>query len=560
MPTRRGRPHRSWPERLVIAGTFLSALVCLLVAGALVVAYSVVRNRNVAEFENPAIAAVETAPPLPAASPPPTTSPRTTTTMPATTTSAARTTSTAAPGVIATDAAGTVSDGGLSAGPVPDGSLSAGPVSDSSPTTTGARATTPPATGNAEQDGTAPATEPAAATTAPEPPDEAPATTSEGSAVDDSNDPATTFPEADPDARNFLITGADNNACIDPDSPFAGAFGDRATMGERSDTIMIIRVDPSVDRAAVLSFPRDLWVEIADTGSMQRINAAYRRDEPQRLADTIYRNFGVPIDHFIQVDFCAFKELVDAVGGVSVPFEHPTRDTHTGLLVEEPGCVRLDGEMALAYVRSRYYEYEDPAGSGRWRGDPTSDLGRVSRQQDFLRRILSSVLEKGPLDTRLVSGLIEVADHYIVTDRRLTPARMLEFAGVLNDVDPDEITTYQIESIPRNIDGNSVLIPRVEGDNMRSVLALFQGELSLADAPVQQFEETTTVPPRPTWIPSPDTTPATTGTGSAAAEPAAGVTTEPAAPSTEPAATTPTSVAGPAENQVGIVPPRDVDC
>ena len=56
-------------------------------------------------------------------------------------------------------------------------------------------------------------------------------------------------------------------------------------------------------------------MEIADTGNKSRINSAYERDDPQKLVDTIYANFGIAIDHYIQVDFCAFKTLVDAVGG-----------------------------------------------------------------------------------------------------------------------------------------------------------------------------------------------------------------------------------------------------
>ena len=153
--------------------------------------------------------------------------------------------------------------------------------------------------------------------------------------------PVATFPEADPEAQNFLVTGADNGACIDPESPYAGAFGDREGMGERSDTIMVLRVDPDADRVAVLSFPRDLYVDIAGSGSKSRINSAYRRDDPQRLIDTIFENFGVPIDHYIQVDFCAFKTLVDAVGGVAVPFEFPARDENTGLNVADNRVLRV---------------------------------------------------------------------------------------------------------------------------------------------------------------------------------------------------------------------------
>lgn len=358
----------------------------------------------------------------------------------------------------------------------------------------------------------------------PAPTTDAPATT-----------PAPTFPRADPEASNFLLTGADNGACIDPDSPYAGAFGDREGMGERSDTIMVFRVDAAESRVAVLSFPRDLYVEIAGSGNRARINSAYRRDDPQRLVDTIYENFRIGVDHFIQVDFCAFKTLVDAVGGVNVPFQFPARDPSTGLNVTTTGCFTFSGEHALAYVRSRNYEYENPPGSGDWRQDGTSDLGRISRQQDFIRRVLSAVLSEGPLNPAVAGGLLESAQNYVVTDPELSPAKLLEFAGVLNGVEPGGIPTYQIESSPRRVNGADVLDPEIDGDNMQEVLALFRGETSLGAAPTQQFESTTTAPPRP---------------GADETD-----------PSIDPSQTTAVTIPGaPAENTAGIVPPRDVEC
>jgi LCP family protein required for cell wall assembly len=377
------------------------------------------------------------------------------------------------------------------------------------------------------------------------------------------NAPSATFPDADPEAQNFLITGADNGACIDPDSPYAGAFGDREGMGERSDTIMVLRVDPDADRVALLSFPRDLYVDIAGSGSKSRINSAYRRDDPQRLIDTIFENFDIRIDHYIQVDFCAFKTLVDAVGGVAVPFDFPARDENTGLNVPTPGCFVFDGEHALAYVRSRHYEYEDPPGSGEWREDPSSDLGRVSRQQDFIRRTLSSILGEGPLNPRVARGLIRAATEYVVTDRDLTAARMLEFAGVMNDVDPASILTYQIEASDRNINGAAVLVPNTDGENMQAILAMFRGETSLADAPTQVFDLTTTAAPRgatTTAAPAGSSEPSTTGAQ------ATSTTSEVVDGTVSPTSTEPDTAVdsslpgGPQENQVGIVPPRDVTC
>lgn len=316
--------------------------------------------------------------------------------------------------------------------------------------------------------------------------------------------PVETFPPAEPAARNFLITGADNNACIDADSPYAAAFGDRDAFGERSDTIMLWRVNPATSQVAVLSFPRDLWVTIAGRSNEQRINVAYERDNPQLLIDTIYQNFLIEVDHYIQVDFCAFKILVDAVDGVSVPFEFPVRDPNTGLNVPEAGCYNFDGDHALAYVRSRYLEYLDE--SGEWQTDGTSDLGRISRQQDFIRRTVDSLLSAGAFNPDVIRALIQTSDDYVVVDSELSISKQLEFAGVLKGVDPGAIATYQIEASGESIGGMSVLVPRTGGSNMQAVLALFRGEATLADAPEQVFETTTTSAPDVTDATVPETT------------------------------------------------------
>lgn len=323
------------------------------------------------------------------------------------------------------------------------------------------------------------------------------APTEDGAETDSDTDqplqPVETFPPAEPAARNFLITGADNNACIDPDSPYAGAFGDREGFGERSDTIMLWRVNPATSQVAVLSFPRDLWVTIAGRSSEQRINVAYERDNPQRLIDTIYQNFMIEVDHYVQVDFCAFKILVDAVDGVSIPFEFPVRDPNTGLNVPEAGCYNFDGDHALAYVRSRKLEYltED----GEWKQDGTSDLGRISRQQDFIRRTADSLLAAGTFNPSVIRALIQTSDDYVVLDSNLSINKQLEFAGVLQGINPGEITTYQIEARGTTIQGQSVLVPQTGGSNMQAVFALFRGEATLANAPEQVFETSTTASP-----------------------------------------------------------------
>jgi LCP family protein required for cell wall assembly len=277
-----------------------------------------------------------------------------------------------------------------------------------------------------------------------------------------------TFPVAEPAAKNILIVGIDNNECVDPLSPTAGGLGDRS--GERSDTIIVVRIDPATHSVAMLSFPRDLWVDVPDHGK-GRISAAYERDNPQRLIDTLMTNFGVPIDHFIQVDFCAFKKLVDAIGGVSMPIPAAVRDITTGF-VSDAGCHTFTGDEALAYVRSRHLEYLDPT-TGQWQSDRTSDFGRTARQRDFLTRTLTSAAKAGLLQPKLLAALYESYKNDIVVDTGLTIDKMIELVGVLRTLSPADIESYQIEATSAKIGNNEVLIPQLDSPNVQSILATF---------------------------------------------------------------------------------------
>lgn len=359
--------------------------------------------------------------------------------------------------------------------------------------------------------------------------------------------PATTVPLvlAEPEAANFLVVGADNNDCE----------GDRATderddIGERSDTIMVWRANPDTNQLAVLSFPRDLYVDYP-SGNRRRINEAYRRDDPTRLQEVIDFNFGITIDHYVQIDFCAFRRLVDAVGGVAIPFQFPAKDLPSSgappnFLVEETGCVNLDGITALNYVRARHYYYEDPPGSGNWEQDPSSDFGRIRRQQDFLRRVLKKVIDDGLYDPDVAGALITTNREYLTTDADLTLRRMLEFANALRNFNADSVASYRIESSSfTTSDGQQVEIPRIKNDNMRAILAVFRGEAALASAP-EQVEQTTT-----------STSVAAAGTATTT------TTTTPddeSADSDDDATTTTLPVVEATENPLGIAPDPNVSC
>jgi LCP family protein required for cell wall assembly len=287
-----------------------------------------------------------------------------------------------------------------------------------------------------------------------------------------------TFPVPGIAVENFLIVGADANACVDPGSPWAGA-ADPARAGTRSDTIMIMRVDPVAHRAAVLSFPRDLWVAVPGHGK-QRINSTYVPNDYSLLAQTIADNFGITVDHYLQIDFCAFKRIIDAVGGVAVPFPAAVRDRNVGLDIAA-GCHVFSGDEALAYVRSRHFQVQTE--DGTWREDPTADFGRIARQQDFLRRVLTTALEKGLFDPAVAGALIDSLQRDIVTELGFTIEDLMRLVGTLREIDPSTIQQYRIDATGITVSGNAVLQPITDTPAMTAVLAIFRGDTAVDSAP-----------------------------------------------------------------------------
>lgn len=198
---------------------------------------------------------------------------------------------------------------------------------------------------------------------------------------------------------NYLIVGSDSRENVTGEGD-AGFNGSEAPTGQRADTIMLLHLEGG--KAQMLSIPRDLYVEIAGTGDSQKINAAYNGG-PTRLVDTVTQSLGIPIDRYMEVDFVSFAGLVDGLGGITIDFPLPARDTHSGLFVPETGPVELNGEQALAYVRSRYFEQLQP--SGEWTQDGLADLGRMERQRTFLTEVLAKLSDtRNPLSLASAAG------------------------------------------------------------------------------------------------------------------------------------------------------------
>jgi LCP family protein required for cell wall assembly len=276
--------------------------------------------------------------------------------------------------------------------------------------------------------------------------------------------------------KNFLVVGSDDRAVVSDTDGDASAFlgkGAPAVGDRRSDTIMIARVDPSAKTIDMLSFPRDLWVPIEPSGDPERINTAYAVGGAQNLIDTIKADFGIDIHHYVEIDFASFKGVVQAVGGVPMYLDTPMRDTSTGLYQYDLGCVTLDGDQALALARSRHLETKDD--DGDWVTDPTGDIGRVARQQDFLRSVLDRAQSRfGSLDVRAINDLVSSTADNLSIDSGLELGTLVDLARAFEGFSGDQITTHSIPVIPFMTSGGASVL-RLDAVNSDETLNVFRG-------------------------------------------------------------------------------------
>ena len=243
---------------------------------------------------------------------------------------------------------------------------------------------------------------------------------------------------------NYLLVGSDSRDGLDPDG---GVGGVSTVTGRRSDTIIVLRTTP--EGAAMMSIPRDLVVVNAATGRRGRVNGAYN-DGPANLVRTVQQNLKIPVNHYMEVGFATFAGLVDAVGGVTVNVPYPAYDDRSGLKIDQAGDVTLDGRQALAYVRSRHYtEIVD----GRPRTDPTADLGRQERQQQFLRTALGEVgRERNPVALARAASAMSSG---LTVDQQLG---FLEAFGLARKLSGGNPLTVVLPTRPSRLGGAQVLV------------------------------------------------------------------------------------------------------
>ncbi|MFI5956715.1 LCP family protein [Cryptosporangium sp. NPDC051539] len=228
---------------------------------------------------------------------------------------------------------------------------------------------------------------------------------------------------------NFLVLGSDTRLAV------STIRAD--TIGQRSDTIMLVHVTADLKSAYVISIPRDSYVHIPAGGTWEggnnKINAAFSFGGPPLAAKTVYELTGLPLDGAIVVDFDSVRTMVNAVGGIRVCTTYTVRSIHTGR-VWPKGCNRMGGDSAQDFMRQRY-------------NVPGSDFGRIHNQQLVLQSLLARAVSGGTLSNPLrFDKFLRAATGAITVDDNMNIEGL---ALALRNLRPDDIT---FETLPYSSD------------------------------------------------------------------------------------------------------------
>jgi LCP family protein required for cell wall assembly len=241
-------------------------------------------------------------------------------------------------------------------------------------------------------------------------------------------------PVAAPPAMNILLVGSNTRTGLDPSE--AAGFGSAGDVpGARSDVTMILHLDPATGSASLLSIPRDLFVNLPPrsiAGAVGKIDGALN-DGPNNLITAITSDLGIPINHYVEVNFDGFRRTIDAIGGIDMSFPTPLRDTFSGLRILKTGCQHLNGATALAVVRARHLQYLT---NRRWMDDPQSDLSRIRRDHTFLRLFVDTAKAQATNPLRL-NGLASGLLNQVTVDSGLNVNTMLELFRSFRHINAD---------------------------------------------------------------------------------------------------------------------------
>ena len=214
--------------------------------------------------------------------------------------------------------------------------------------------------------------------------------------------------------------------------------------GKRADVIILGLVEKGTDKITLLSFPRDLLIQNSCTNNLERINAAYTKNEcggrAENLAATIFSISGIRVDHFASFDFEGFEEIIDSVDGIEVCVDETQREGFSFEL--QKGCQTVNGLTTLNWVVSRSTEVlvgekiVDKEGNdiSNWRPMPgVSDLSRIERQQYVVMQLINELRNFESINE--LYGFINALENAFVIDENLTINRAVDILWTFRNID-----------------------------------------------------------------------------------------------------------------------------
>jgi len=245
--------------------------------------------------------------------------------------------------------------------------------------------------------------------------------------------------------------------------------------GGRTDSMILVTVNPKTKTVQKMSIPRDTYVDIPGRMNKTKINGAYAYGGLQLTVDTVEKFLNVPIDYYVTVDFNGFKNIVDAVGGidVDVPFdfwEH-TDAKPRGTVYFHKGMQHLNGTEALAYSRMR-------------KRDPRGDFGREDRQQQVMVAILQKL--KSPETILKVDTYASVFSKNVKTNMSMTEG--LSLFNNMKDMTPQSIETLKLAGKDDYINGVYYYVP--DETSVNDISSRMRVHLDLDQSPANSTNTT----------------------------------------------------------------------
>jgi LCP family protein required for cell wall assembly len=258
---------------------------------------------------------------------------------------------------------------------------------------------------------------------------------------------------AEANTENILMIGSTNRCALTEQNPAYGLCSQGVT-GINSDVVMILHLDPATHGLTVLSIPRDLFVPNARATGANKIDAALV-EGPSQLVAAIQEDFGIPIQHYVELNFDTFANVVNALGGIKMYFPEPVYDAYSGLDIKTTGCLQLNGVEALQVVRARHLQYKPASLTTNdvalWPYDPNSDLARILRDHEFLRVLATTMAKKGLSSPITDEQIISAVAPQLQVDSGFSASQMVSLVRTFHSVNANNAPQL---SLPVLVDGN----------------------------------------------------------------------------------------------------------